>query len=59
MKHGYTGAEVPSWCPIAVHEGWVDARSGSFYVFDMLYRRPLWKRVGYKLGYLVGDVFRD
>lgn len=50
MKYSYMGTSVPWWCPVCVYEGWED---GSRRI-GQLYRRPLWKQVGWAIGNIIG-----
>ncbi len=52
-RHTYTGERVPAIVPICVAEGWRDAVTPALRHDGNLYRRPLRKRVGWRLGWLL------
>jgi hypothetical protein len=54
-KFGYHGNRCPDYIPVCFFEGWYDATV--MHRFDSLYRRPLWKKVGYWLGWHVRRSF--
>lgn len=51
-RHTYHGALVPAWLPCCVAEGWIDRRTHGLLWPEQLYRSPLSKRVGWRIGWM-------
>jgi hypothetical protein len=55
MKFDYCGERVDTWLPICIVEGWRDYVRNPFE--DSLYRKPLWRHIGWKIGNVAARVY--
>ena len=58
MKYTYTCEIVPGFVPTSVYEGYLDKRY-RFPYFDNLYRYPIWRVIGWHIGYLIASLIRS